>query len=299
MPEPEDLRQDALKRLDERLEAFQTRNERKPFRYDDTSGAGYRLVAELIGGVLAGLGFGSRVLFGPFRAEARIGRALGSRLLLRHRRTLLRLLALCLFAGMLLLRLQLLLPLPLRFLLALLLLRLLPLLVGALLLRARTIPFLLALLFLPVLLGLLPLLAGALLLQALLLGLRRGTLARVVGPRIGSMRGNGSGVVAWRGFRCLLRGRVRWVLALVLVVARILLLLLRGFARDDRAGESDRESDADDAGQGVPAQGLHVSHSGSRLRPHGCSKRCPGLTISENRPRAGVRSARVKPRGSG
>ena len=58
MPEPEDLRQDALKRLDERLEAFQTRNERKPFRYDDTSGAGYRLVAELIGGVLAGLGFG-------------------------------------------------------------------------------------------------------------------------------------------------------------------------------------------------------------------------------------------------
>lgn len=58
MPEPEDLRQDALKRLDERLEAFQTRNERKPFRFDDASSAGYRLVAELIGGVLAGLGFG-------------------------------------------------------------------------------------------------------------------------------------------------------------------------------------------------------------------------------------------------
>jgi len=58
MPEPEDLRPDALQRLDERLEAARARNERKPFRWDDSSGAGYRLVAELIGGVLAGLGFG-------------------------------------------------------------------------------------------------------------------------------------------------------------------------------------------------------------------------------------------------
>ena len=58
MPEPEDLRPDALERLDERLEAFKTRHERKPYRWDDTSSAGYRLVAELIGGVLAGLGFG-------------------------------------------------------------------------------------------------------------------------------------------------------------------------------------------------------------------------------------------------
>jgi ATP synthase protein I len=58
MPEPKDLRPDALQRLDERLEALRVRNERKPYRWDDSSSAGYRLVAELIGGVLAGLGFG-------------------------------------------------------------------------------------------------------------------------------------------------------------------------------------------------------------------------------------------------
>jgi ATP synthase protein I len=58
MSEPEDLRQDALQRLDERLEAFKARNTRKPVRWDTGSGAGYRLVAELIGGVLAGLGLG-------------------------------------------------------------------------------------------------------------------------------------------------------------------------------------------------------------------------------------------------
>ena len=58
MPEPKDLRPDALKRLDDRLEAARARNERKPYRWDDSSSAGYRLVAELIGGVLAGLGFG-------------------------------------------------------------------------------------------------------------------------------------------------------------------------------------------------------------------------------------------------
>ncbi len=58
MPEPEDLRPDAVQRLDERLEALRARNERKPYRWDDSSSAGYRLVAELIGGVLAGLGFG-------------------------------------------------------------------------------------------------------------------------------------------------------------------------------------------------------------------------------------------------
>ncbi|MEO6339620.1 MAG: AtpZ/AtpI family protein [Caulobacteraceae bacterium] len=58
MPEPEDQRPDALQRLDERLEALRAGNERKPYRWDDSSSAGYRLVAELIGGVLSGLGFG-------------------------------------------------------------------------------------------------------------------------------------------------------------------------------------------------------------------------------------------------
>ena len=227
------------------------------------------------------------------------------------------LLALCLFAGIFLRR-QLLLParflfasvflrcqllLPARFLFAgLLLLCLLPLLVGTLLLHARAVPILLALLFLHVLPGLLLLLFGALLLHALLLRLGRGALACFVGgARVGAMRGSGGRV----GVRCgpgrLLRGRVRLVLAfvLVLVVVRIFLLLLRRIARDGRAGEADHECNADDAGQGVLAQGLHGSHSGSRLRPHGRSRRRGCLTISENRGRRARRSARVKPDGPG
>ena len=228
------------------------------------------------------------------------------------------LLALCLFAGIFLRR-QLLLParflfasvflrcqllLPARFLFAgLLLLCLLPLLVGTLLLHARAVPILLALLFLHVLPGLLLLLFGALLLHALLLRLGRGALACFVdGARVGAMRGSGGRV----GVRCgpgrLLRGRVRLVLALVLVlvVARILLLLRRRrITGDGRAGESDRECDANDAGQGVLAQGLHGSHSGSRQRPHGRSRRRGCLTISENRRRRARRSARVKPRRPG
>ena len=50
---------DALERLDERLEALESRTRPKPSRFaDEGSGAGYRLVAELVSAVLAGLGLG-------------------------------------------------------------------------------------------------------------------------------------------------------------------------------------------------------------------------------------------------
>lgn len=54
-----DSREEALKRLDERLDALAAQQKRKPLRFDaEGSGAGYRLIAELIGGVLGGLGLG-------------------------------------------------------------------------------------------------------------------------------------------------------------------------------------------------------------------------------------------------
>ena len=54
-----DSRDEALKRLDERLDALAAQQKRKPMRFDaEGSGAGYRLIAELVGGVLGGLGLG-------------------------------------------------------------------------------------------------------------------------------------------------------------------------------------------------------------------------------------------------
>ena len=60
MAGPEEPREEALKRLDERLEALAKSQVRKPAMGVDAegSGAGYRLIGELIGGVLGGLGFG-------------------------------------------------------------------------------------------------------------------------------------------------------------------------------------------------------------------------------------------------
>ena len=61
MPEPEPLRRDeAFKRLDDRLDALavSTRREPKEFGSEGGAGTGYRLIGELIGGVLAGLGLG-------------------------------------------------------------------------------------------------------------------------------------------------------------------------------------------------------------------------------------------------
>ena len=59
MPETDESRDEALKRLDQRMDAFTVRNARKPMRFEsEGASAGYRVVAELIGGVLAGLGLG-------------------------------------------------------------------------------------------------------------------------------------------------------------------------------------------------------------------------------------------------
>ncbi|GAA5007890.1 hypothetical protein GCM10025793_17720 [Lysobacter lycopersici] len=249
---------------------------------------------------LAVLRIGTRALF--VRTLAGIGGTAGGFLLLRHHRTLLRLLALGLFARMLLLCRQLLLPAGLLFagLLARMLLLcrqlllpvgllfagLLPLLFDPLLLRARAVAVLLALLFLHALLRLLPLLLGA--------------LARVVGGvRGGAMRRRGGRIGAGSGPGRLLRGRVRLRFGLVVAVLRILALRLRRFACDGLPGESDREACADEAGQDVLAQGLHVALSRSRQRPHGRSRRRGRLTISENRHRRARRSARVKPRSPG
>jgi hypothetical protein len=219
---------------------------------------------------LAVLCVGTRSLF--VHALAGIGGAQGSLVLLLHRGTLAGLLLPGLLAAMLLRRQ---LPLPLRFPFTGLLL--LALLVGALLLYACALAILFALPFLHVLLRLLPLLAGALLLlrllpllvgalllHALLLGLGCGALARIVGARVWAMRLAGP-VIARRRPGRLLRGRMRrmLVLVLVLVVPRVLVLLLLGrVARDGRTGDADRQCQADDAGQGVLAQGLHVRPPG-------------------------------------
>jgi ATP synthase protein I len=59
MDRPNEPREEALKRLDDRLDAFTERQKRKPLSLGaHDSGAGYRLIGELIGGVLGGLGLG-------------------------------------------------------------------------------------------------------------------------------------------------------------------------------------------------------------------------------------------------
>ena len=61
MSQPDDDSQEALRRLDERLEAFKA--DRAPKSRADGSaersmGEGYRLLGEVIGGILGGLGLG-------------------------------------------------------------------------------------------------------------------------------------------------------------------------------------------------------------------------------------------------
>ena len=64
MPKPDDTRplkgQDALNRLNEELDAFETGRARSasPFSGGQAGAEGYRLVAGLIGGLLGGLGLG-------------------------------------------------------------------------------------------------------------------------------------------------------------------------------------------------------------------------------------------------
>ncbi len=60
MTEPPYPRDEALKRFDERYDALAALSRRTPKQYgsDEGAGAGYRLIGELIGGVLTGLGLG-------------------------------------------------------------------------------------------------------------------------------------------------------------------------------------------------------------------------------------------------
>jgi len=59
MPKSDDPREEALKRLDRRLDEFTAGREQKnAYQGARSVSDGYRLLAELIGGVLGGLGFG-------------------------------------------------------------------------------------------------------------------------------------------------------------------------------------------------------------------------------------------------
>ena len=61
MPEPDTSDERAMRSFDERLDALSASRARKPSAFgaaEGAAGAGYRLVAELVGGVLAGLGLG-------------------------------------------------------------------------------------------------------------------------------------------------------------------------------------------------------------------------------------------------
>ena len=59
MPQPDDQPEEALSRLGEELNAFEAERARPASTQASRSiGEGYRLLAELIGGVLGGVGFG-------------------------------------------------------------------------------------------------------------------------------------------------------------------------------------------------------------------------------------------------
>lgn len=59
MPQSDEPRDEALKRLNQRLDAFAAGREKKnAYQGARSVSDGYRLLAELIGGVLGGLGFG-------------------------------------------------------------------------------------------------------------------------------------------------------------------------------------------------------------------------------------------------
>jgi len=59
MPKPDDSSQDALRRLDKRLDAFQSgRAPKSSSTGIGGAGAAYRMLGELLGGVLGGIGLG-------------------------------------------------------------------------------------------------------------------------------------------------------------------------------------------------------------------------------------------------
>ncbi len=76
MPQPDDRPDEALGRLNEELQAFETARVRSAsWQANRAIGEGYRLLAELIGGLLGGVGFGW--LFDHFAHTAPWGIAIG------------------------------------------------------------------------------------------------------------------------------------------------------------------------------------------------------------------------------
>jgi ATP synthase protein I len=62
MPEPDETRDEAIRRLQQRAGALEARSAQAPRDYGtQAAGYGYRLIGLLIGGVLVGLGFGAAV----------------------------------------------------------------------------------------------------------------------------------------------------------------------------------------------------------------------------------------------
>ena len=60
MPHPDNSRDEAIRRLDERAAALEERTTQTPRDYGSkAAGYGYRLIGVLIGGVFVGLGFGA------------------------------------------------------------------------------------------------------------------------------------------------------------------------------------------------------------------------------------------------
>jgi ATP synthase protein I len=61
MPEPDETSREAFDRLDKRLDAFQASRRSKPSPVSglgDSASEGFRMLSQILGGVLGGLGFG-------------------------------------------------------------------------------------------------------------------------------------------------------------------------------------------------------------------------------------------------
>src|SRR4051812_42871819 len=62
MPPPEETREEAIRRLEQRAGALEARTDQTPHDYgSQAAGYGYRLMGLLLGGVFVGLGFGAAI----------------------------------------------------------------------------------------------------------------------------------------------------------------------------------------------------------------------------------------------
>jgi len=62
MPPPEETREEAIRRLEQRAGALEARTDQTPRDYgSQAAGYGYRLMGLLLGGVFVGLGFGAAI----------------------------------------------------------------------------------------------------------------------------------------------------------------------------------------------------------------------------------------------